>query len=152
MTLDTEHSLRTEIQKNKVKTLWTVIGGIILIMTSIVMTNLFAWPAMVRANSADIVKLKLLKVDQLKFNEFINMQQDYITLLRERQDILCKRMDSVEEKISKIEIERLKEIEIEIKVLQTNLKNLMKQYGYYTRGNEKILVSLDWFIVEPLNT
>ena len=111
------------------------------------MGAVLAWIFTVGDNKQQIELLKTSKVDTEKFNQFLKMYAEFAVLTEERDKIQNSRLDILEERQRQIEIERLKAIDQSIAIIQEHMKQLLREYGFYTRdGETEIKINPLWLL------
>ena len=113
--------------------LYPVIAGVLIMLIAAAA----AWFFTVGDNKQQIELLKTSKVDTEKFNQFLKMYAEFAVLTEERDKIQNSRLDVLEERQREIEMERLVVIEKNIAIIQEHMKQLLKEYGFYTRDGQK---------------
>jgi len=128
--------------------LYPVITGILLMLVGAVLAHFTT----TRSNSIAIKSLELSKVDYNKFNHFVKVYAEHAVLVEERHKIINGRLDKLEERQRKIELQKLTMIERNIAILQEKMELILQEYGYYTRDSSEIKVNPLFFIKELPNT
>jgi len=138
-----EKEIDQKISNNWKKTLFAIISGVALIIATNIITGL----GNIRKNTSAIEKLEGSKVDQLRFNKYVKIQSEINILSQERQEILSKRVDELEEHQREIELEKLRMIDVKLGILETKIENLLDSYGMKTRDGEEVEVSLSSYLL-----
>ncbi len=130
------------------KIILTVISGFILLLITNTVNGYRLKNKTIQSNTNAIKRMEGSKVDQKKFNQFVKIQAELNILIKERQDVISKQLNDLTEDVRKIELEKLRMIDIKISILETKIKTLMHEYGLLTRDGNEIKIGLEWFIAE----
>lgn len=128
------------------KIIITVISGFILLLTTNTINGYRLKNKTIQSNTRAIERMEGSKVDQKKFNQFVKIQAEMNILIKERQDVMSKKLDELTEDVRNLELEKLRIIDIKISILETKIKTLMKEYGLLTRDGNEVGINLEWFI------
>lgn len=137
-----EQEVDQKITRIGKRTLLEIVVGVALI----IIANIFTGYGTIRSNTEAIKLLNGSKVDQVKFNQFVKVQAEFVVLIQERQDVMAKKLDDLADEVREIEIEKLRQIDIKLSKLEIRMENLMKEYGMKTRDGKEVKLGLKWFL------
>jgi len=139
----TKDQFETYLQKRTQLLMKSIVYPVLVLAIIGVGGAIYTYFGQIKSNKSRITTLENTKMEKEDFNKYLKIQAELNILLKERQEILTKRVDALED-----EQKRLNQIDVAIAILEEKMKGLLERFGLKTRGGDEIIMNLDWFYQE----